>query len=117
MPHLPPPAELQNTTSHSPSGALLPETTQPTQSKRTSPENGHVNSTVPKRINALFREFGSNGQKEGEDMESVEGNTNEVEIGEHISEEQYEHYVGQRKSFGEQARCEVSTLLSYHISH
>ena len=66
-----------------------------------------MNRTSLKRINALFRQFGNNGQKEDKDMESVEGNTNEVEIGEHISEEQYEHYVGQRKSFGGQARSEA----------
>ena len=40
-------------------------------------------------------------------MESVEGNTEEVETGEHISEEQYEYYVGQQKAFGEQAKCEA----------
>ena len=40
-------------------------------------------------------------------MESAEGNTEEEETGERISEEQYEHYVGQRKAFGEQAKCEV----------
>ena len=82
----------------SPSGTSSQETPLPTPSKRDKPENGHACGTSPKRhiinshINALFKEFAPD-QMETED--------------ETISDEEYQHYVGQRRGFATVARNEV----------
>ena len=85
----------------SPSGTSFPRTSRPTPSKRASPENGHIDMTIPKRginskVNALFEEFATDDRMD----ESGSGETS-------ISEDEYKHYVGRRRRFATAARSEV----------
>ena len=101
-----PPAVYNQHLIEPPKGAL----TQPTSTKRSTPENGHSISQTVKRssVSALYEEILQELPSEIDQQANNEDTGKEVETGV-VDEDRYNYYVAQRKAFAKQASAEVAT--------
>ena len=103
-----PPAVYNPHLNEPPKGAL----TQPTSTKRGTPENGHSISQTVKRsgISALYEEILQKLPSEIDQQVNNEDTGKEVETAV-VDEDRYNYYVAQRKAFAKQGSAEV---VSHH---